>query len=137
MKTIWAFVLLALFSGVVLSLVNTSTIIQPETIYVTVTQIVEVKVPIEVEKQKVLVFFGNKNQEDEIYIQPTPEPISQEYIMSGDYTDLPLDQNLDGMVTCKDFQGDKLGLDNLLDLAYNRYNAKYLDGNGDNIPCNE
>lgn len=108
---------------------------QPEPIYITVTQVVEV--PVEVVKEKIVIFFGHENEEDYLLIEPTPEPITDEYRMSGDWSGLPMDQNSDGMVTCADFKGDTEGLDNLLDLAYNRYGAKYLDWNGDGIPCNE
>lgn len=102
---------------------------------VVVTKIVEVKVevPVETEKEKVLVFFGNKSSENEIIPEPTPKPITQEYVESGEWSDLPFDQNNDGKISCSDF----LGLDNLLDLAYNRYNLGYLDGNDDGVPCNE
>jgi hypothetical protein len=75
-------------------------------------------------------------ENDEVYSPPT-KIIDENYIHSGEWSDIPFDQNQDGEITCEDFIGENPGLDNLLDLAYNRYNLSYLDSNGDGVPCNE
>jgi hypothetical protein len=76
--------------------------------------------PIPSATPQILIFFASQSEPFQNYEEPTPDS------RSG----LPFDQNQDGLINCVDFSDrEKPGIDNLLDLAYNRYGYKYLDSN--------
>lgn len=141
-KLISVCLLVFMFFGMFLFGFYSNTQNETRYIYITIKETQIIEVPVIQEKEKIVLYFDKSaysNTDNDVYHQPTQTPftVTDEYMRSGVWSEIPFDHDKNGTIECKDFMYDYPGLDRLLDLAYNRYGLKYLDGDGNGVPCDE